>query len=291
MMIICFLGLLVFFCGLLLSQSELESFRLWLKAHFIHPKKIKSSYQNLFFDLSRNQILDEKLILNFKALPSFSFYKEMIGTYLSLTHSMGISPSLWALSLRKSFTHQFKFMISYRKKLQEIFFQTFVIYFLTYILALFISILLPEVELNLLPIFIWQIFGLIILIFTFIYLKNKKFSGLKECQYSLISFNTLLRIGISQQKIIELSGVDKLEVNSSFREINEWLLQIVKKWSKVGGKVMGEVETLQDEAWWQFEQRMEEFNQTLAILRLMILFIFGLPSYFSLFIGINQNLF
>src|SRR5690606_12395537 len=208
----------------LLRKEEKEEIKKRLRLYFLPPQVLKKNYQDFFFHFTKsNRVVDKNFEL-YRALPAFSFYKEMIGNYLSLGNSMGISSAIWARSLRVSFSSHFKFWIKFRKKILEIVFQTGIIYLLTYTLAFSITILLPEVEVDLIPIIFWQSLGLICLIFLCFFGHKKKFLGFKECLYSLISFTTLVRIGLPQQRIIELSEINQLKRKTSFNEIHQWLL-------------------------------------------------------------------
>lgn len=275
---------------ILLRKEEKDELKNRVKGYLVPVHELKKNYRDFFFHFSKtNRIVDKNFEL-YRALPVFSFYKEMIGNYLTLGHSMGASPSIWARALRTSFSAHFKFWMKFRKKISEIIFQTLIIYLLTYILVLALRILLPEIKIDLTVILIWQSLGFLCLAIACSYGYQKKFRGFKQCLFSLISFTTLAKIGLPQQKIIELSELNQLKKNSSFNDICEWLLQIIGNWSKHGGQIYDELKLLQDEAWWQFQERMEDFTRFLAALRLFILFIFGLPSYFYIIFQFTTKL-
>ena len=197
---------------LLLRQEEKVELRMKLKP----LKEVKKIYQAFFFELLRTQYLGEEIFLKLQRLPSFFSYKTTIEKLLILTREIGASKKIWGSVLRHNFQTQINFQISVREKIKEIIFQLLLVYLMTYSFAYLLQIFLEDISLNLIPIFCWHILGSIIFVWglKLIFLKN--FKGTEALLNALLSFQCLLHLGLSQQRVIEISQITKQKGEGSF---------------------------------------------------------------------------
>lgn len=281
---ICFLS---FF--LVLKKEEKIKMVDWIKFLMKRKKAIKNNYHELFYLLMKTNSSYEERFLLFKSLPHFSFYKDAIGNFIVLSQKYGVIPKTWAKNLRKSFFQHFKFNEKFKRKILEIIFQTLFIYSICYLFIFALKYIVLEVEISFIPIILWQSFGLIIFFVLYTYFYKKYFDGFKETLFSLTTFSTLVTLSLSQQKILELIKLGQLKKNSRFKTLNEWFINLIQDWLRKGSEVTKEIEHIQDEAWWQFEEAFVRFSEALNAIRLVMLFIFGLPSYFYVIYKIGES--
>lgn len=279
---------MLFFLSLILILRKEE------KKEFIKAlrslKEVKKDYQAFFFELLRTQHLGEGIFKKVDALPSFFSYSSRIFELLLITRETGASKNIWGKILRHNFQTQINFQIALKEKTKEIFFQVFIIYLLTYLFAYLLIMSLDNISFSLLPIVLWQVFGLFLFIFAYKILYKSKFETTDKVLSSLISFQCLISLGLPQQKIIERSGIGLIKGRGGFKKISDWIDELILMWRTKGIAVNEEIKLIQDEAWWQMEQTREKFFLHLSGFRLLILFLFAIPSYFYLIYQVGAAL-
>ena len=66
--------------------------------------------------------------------------------------------------------------------------------------------------------------------------------------------------------------------------------ELILSWRNTGVPILEEIKLIQDEAWWQMELAREKFFLHLSAFRLLLLFVFAIPSYFYLIYQVGSRL-
>ncbi len=226
-------------------------------------------------------------------LPIYKFYTGVVELLLSLSRKMGGHYQDSLLYLRQGLAQDRQF----EKKLKEIingtWFQMGAMMSLTWGF-IFTSLALVEVEVSsfsLICIFLWQSIGLSSLPLLIKRYRRIFFGDIGVLWRILYVLNSLSKVPLSRSEVLTHAGVGELKTiqQKSLIPLVEKLKDTCQRTLKLGQSYEEDVKSLMEELRFQEKWHFELFEKRLAVIKLLLLAVFFLPSYLAfIFVLLND---
>jgi hypothetical protein len=215
-------------------------------------------------------------------IPAYKFYSSLVGELITYRNRFGCEIRSSLIEIRKSLSADIK----ESQKIKDSFLGgVFQYIFLVIFLWVFLyfareSVQLAIPALNLVLLCSWQFLGGVTYLICFKALKASTFRNFDLYLRALYKFKIMLKVSRPLNEIIKSIELDRLPESSSVRHLKrrvEFLCHEIKHRGRVEGI---EVELTLTETWDFYEIQLTKFNKYLGIIKMALIFIFVLPSFF-----------
>lgn len=267
---------------LVIFIPSLEIFRSKLNITKRNPKKANLALINYLLFATSPYDLNQV-----KKLPEFKFYKEILLQILEFNKKFGspIQRSLEILLTNLKKEEELERKIS--DLLQTSYFQFFIL-LLVIICFMCLVISITEFEYSykiLIGLILWPIIGILLFRISSIQIYKYLFRNYENWLSHLAFFRTFIEIGKPLSYCLEKYPLQKLSKEGIFQACYHDFQQGVTELNLKGKPILTLIKTLEDRLWGFYNFNLERYLKILNILRLIILFIFFLGSYFA-FLGL-----
>ena len=215
-------------------------------------------------------------------VPNYKFYTKLINSLIFYRNKLGCEIRDQLIDIRKSLIVDIK----ESKKLKDALLGGYYQYFMMGLflwLFLFASHCMVEVSISeddILLLGLWHIIGLAVFHFCFKRMHLKYFKNFESYITCFYSFKILLGASRPLNEIINTIEIEKLEEDALLKHLKLRLVFICEQIKKSGNLNLEEVHYCLSELWDYFQLQFEKFNKMMNVVKLGLMFVFILPSYF-----------
>lgn len=256
------------------------------KIPFRYSKKKQSELMNLIGGLLINSPNIKQLTLH-----SYKFYSGLLGELLELRKKFGANINSGLSSIREGIAKDLKFEQRFLDALLVALFQYCFIMGVTWVFVFFMH----DIQKNLftaeyfLYLGSFQLLGIILLVLSLLFLKNRLFMSYPPVFYSLYTIRSLYNADLPIGVLIKKAEIGKLNKNSFLKTIVESLETALQKKVKRGENIEADIQSCLDETWYSLDKRHETFKKWQDVLKLVFMAVFILPGYFSVFLQLFKG--
>ncbi len=263
-------------------------FLLFFQHYFSFPESKKKSptktVKNDFSTFLGHLLLSGTQHMRFEKIPFYPFFSDLTANILERGRKSGTRPQAALKKIKTILIKDKLFQKRLKTIVMEGYIQFSLISALTWSLVGFTAFMgITEISIRFkFFIFLLQLLAFLIYLPSYYYLKKKKTDFIQLFLKKLYLLQINLEASLSIKRAFEESQLNEVfKIRPKRFEIFLNRLEfLLKEFQKSGGHIIEELENLKEELWNEYQLLLEELEKECKVLRLGLIFLFFIPSYF-----------
>lgn len=238
------------------------------------------------------QFVDYILRYDFsQEIPAYKFYSDIIWALVKLKREHGVNIKVPCLELRKAAQKDYRKEKRIYEELSGLMFQYICIgiftWFFIFSVQTTLSVHFDLIQLGLL--LIWQLFGLVVGLFLFKFLRERLFSSVGQFFYSAYIFRALIMVSRPVSEVISSSRLEKIKLSKQLGLIHKRFFMLIQQLKQKGQLPLEELTNIIQDLWDFYEDQLFLLKRYILALKLFLILFFVFPGFlFAIYLSMQS---